>query len=119
MKDLQGIVGDENTGEEIENSGELRVEILLQVKVQVMQGPLNPFVIAPSALAYLFNVCKYALVYKCLRSIRMLFHTGATNGATAKFSMCKMQELSPLRFVIFFFINEVVHRCKNSITCHV
>ena len=39
MKDLQGIVGDENTGEEIENSGELRVEILLQVKAQVMQGP--------------------------------------------------------------------------------
>ena len=42
MKDLQGIVGDENTGEEIENSGELRVEILLQVKVQVMQGPYIP-----------------------------------------------------------------------------
>ena len=44
MKDLQGIVGDENTGEEIENSGELRVEILLQVKVQVMQGPYIPYI---------------------------------------------------------------------------
>ena len=49
MKDLQGIVGDENTGEEIENSGELRVEILLQVKVQVMQGPYIPYIwVAPS-----------------------------------------------------------------------
>ena len=62
MKDLQGIVGDENTGEEIENSGELRVEILLQVKVQVMQGPylyplhiiwVAPSVFIPCVLVYL------------------------------------------------------------------
>ena len=39
VKDLQGIVGDEDTGEGREKSGKLRVEILLQVKVQVMQGP--------------------------------------------------------------------------------
>ena len=95
MKDLQGIVGDEDTGEGREKSGELRVEtveILLQVEVRSGDArPLIPSslcVIAPSVFIQCVRVNKY------LRSISGCFFIQVV--ATAKLGMCKMQELSPL-----------------------